>query len=307
MKKTGEILKTRREERKLSLEQIHRALKINLKILKAIESGDLESLPSRSFLRGFVQSYARFLNLEVSQVLEVYQSEMGSARPSLLTHQEEDSDEVTSDEEEKNDDIHLTNSENTEISWLHLGKWSSTVKMATVLGILFIVLAIWIVQTQIKKYSQEARVDNRRVEKIVSNSLPVSEELESSKNIVVDEADKEKKQVEKKDVEKKQVKEVQVNESTKIDKKEEIKKKLKPVAPKNKIVLEALDDLQFEFQVEGEEKKTVFLKADQFYTITGKKRITIRFSDAGVVSVVHNGKYLGVPGQLGQSMEKEYR
>lgn len=81
MKKTGEILKKAREEKGLSLHEIGLSLKINSKVLKAIEEGDDAHLPAKTFLRGFVQSYANFLHLDSEKVLEVFYEEMGSTRP----------------------------------------------------------------------------------------------------------------------------------------------------------------------------------------------------------------------------------
>jgi cytoskeleton protein RodZ len=77
MKKTGELLKQKRESAKLSLSEVALATKINPKILTAIENGDEAQLPAKTFLKGFVRSYALFLKLDVDEVLRVYQEEIG--------------------------------------------------------------------------------------------------------------------------------------------------------------------------------------------------------------------------------------
>ncbi|XGC80795.1 helix-turn-helix domain-containing protein [Bdellovibrio bacteriovorus] len=81
MKKTGEILRKAREEKGLSLHEIGLSLKINSKVLKAIEEADEAHLPAKTFLRGFVQSYANFLHLDSDKVLEIFYEEMGSTKP----------------------------------------------------------------------------------------------------------------------------------------------------------------------------------------------------------------------------------
>lgn len=81
MKRTGEILRKAREEKDLSLHEIGLSLKINNKVLKAIEDGDMSKLPAKTFLRGFVRSYATFLNLNTEEVLAVFYEEMGSTKP----------------------------------------------------------------------------------------------------------------------------------------------------------------------------------------------------------------------------------
>lgn len=91
MKKTGELLKKAREEKGLSLHEIGLSLKISSKVLKAIEEGDETQLPAKTFLRGFVQSYANFLHLDADKILEVFYEEMGSTKPKPYIRPTEDS------------------------------------------------------------------------------------------------------------------------------------------------------------------------------------------------------------------------
>lgn len=81
MKKTGAILKKAREEKGLSLHEIGLSLKINSKILRAIEEGDEKNLPAKTFLRGFVQSYSNYLHIDTQMVLQSFYEEMGSTTP----------------------------------------------------------------------------------------------------------------------------------------------------------------------------------------------------------------------------------
>lgn len=81
MTKLGELLKTEREKKGLSLHEIGMSLKINPKILKAIEDGNPNDLPAKTFLRGFIKSYAQYLRLDVKEILDMFQAEYGSTRP----------------------------------------------------------------------------------------------------------------------------------------------------------------------------------------------------------------------------------
>ncbi len=81
MKKTGLLLKEKRESLPLSLSEVALATKINPKILAAMENGDEARLPSKTFLKGFVRSYATFLKMDIEEVLRSYQEEMGSPPP----------------------------------------------------------------------------------------------------------------------------------------------------------------------------------------------------------------------------------
>jgi cytoskeleton protein RodZ len=87
MKKTGQILKEAREAKSISLQEVSIHLKINTKTLKSLELGDKNQLPAKTFLRGFVQSYAQFLKLDLNQIMEVFQNEMGSTHPGMITAQ----------------------------------------------------------------------------------------------------------------------------------------------------------------------------------------------------------------------------
>lgn len=83
MKKVGELLRSEREKKGLSLHEIGLSLKINPKILKAIEDGDTTQLPAKTFLRGFIRSYAQYLKLNVEEVLELFSSEFGTTKPEV--------------------------------------------------------------------------------------------------------------------------------------------------------------------------------------------------------------------------------
>ena len=66
----GKLLKQAREEKKLTLHEIGMSLKINPKTLQAIEEGDTAKLPPKTFLRGFIKSYAQHLKLDPNLVLQ---------------------------------------------------------------------------------------------------------------------------------------------------------------------------------------------------------------------------------------------
>ncbi|NLT95901.1 MAG: helix-turn-helix domain-containing protein [Clostridia bacterium] len=59
----GEILKSRRIQLGLSLEDIENETKIRTRYLEAIEEENFEVIPGRVYLKGFVKTYAKFLNV----------------------------------------------------------------------------------------------------------------------------------------------------------------------------------------------------------------------------------------------------
>jgi cytoskeletal protein RodZ len=70
----GEVLRSERERRGITLEQVYSATRIQLKILHALESDDYEELPAKPFIRGFVKTYARFIGLNEVELLTQYKS-----------------------------------------------------------------------------------------------------------------------------------------------------------------------------------------------------------------------------------------
>ncbi len=66
-----EELKKRRRELGLTLDQVSNKTKINIKFLKAFESGNFAELP-QTYVRLFLKAYAQELNMDAEQILEDY-------------------------------------------------------------------------------------------------------------------------------------------------------------------------------------------------------------------------------------------
>jgi cytoskeleton protein RodZ len=65
----GQQLRQAREARSITLEQAAQATHLRIYYLEALESGDLSALPSIAQGRGFLRSYAGFLNLDAAALL----------------------------------------------------------------------------------------------------------------------------------------------------------------------------------------------------------------------------------------------
>lgn len=81
MKITGELLKSERIKKDLSIQDVAYALKLSSRIIQAIENGETDELPAKTFVRGFVKSYADYLKIDSDAVLKQFQEEMGSTHP----------------------------------------------------------------------------------------------------------------------------------------------------------------------------------------------------------------------------------
>jgi cytoskeleton protein RodZ len=81
MKITGELLKSERINKNLTVQDVALSLKLSSKLVNALEAGNLDDLPAKTFVRGFVKSYAQLLKLDADIVLRQFQEEMGSTSP----------------------------------------------------------------------------------------------------------------------------------------------------------------------------------------------------------------------------------
>lgn len=68
----GQVLKARRKELKLSVEQVSSETKIQKRYIEMIESDERSPLESEAFISGFVKIYAEYLSLNVDKVLALY-------------------------------------------------------------------------------------------------------------------------------------------------------------------------------------------------------------------------------------------
>lgn len=65
----GAMLASAREAAGLSVDAVAQQLKLAPRQVKALEEGDYDRLPGRTFVRGFVKSYARLVRLDPERVL----------------------------------------------------------------------------------------------------------------------------------------------------------------------------------------------------------------------------------------------
>lgn len=72
MKTIGETLISRREQLKLSLDDIEKKLHIRKRYLAAMENNDFSAFSSPNYIRGFIKNYCEFLGVDSDKVLPVF-------------------------------------------------------------------------------------------------------------------------------------------------------------------------------------------------------------------------------------------
>lgn len=169
MKKTGEILRKAREQKSLSLHEVGIFLKINTRILMAIEEGDMEKLPAKTFLRGFVQSYSKYLKLDTDQVLKIFNDELKPvvevALPTINAEASETAVETTppvpEPEESPKEEV-VAESKPSKSILIGPGLTSDALKLKTLLISVFgflLVFVIYFGNNLIRRYQKEAAVN----------------------------------------------------------------------------------------------------------------------------------------------------
>lgn len=71
----GEKLRKLRTDFRMSLSDVSKATRIQVKYLESLESGMYEKLPADVYVRGFLRSYARHLNVDERALVKLYEQE----------------------------------------------------------------------------------------------------------------------------------------------------------------------------------------------------------------------------------------
>jgi len=74
----GETLKEQRETLGLSIEQAEEATRIRGRLLEMLENDDYDHLPDPGYVKGYVASYAKYLELDPIEMVDRYRTQIGS-------------------------------------------------------------------------------------------------------------------------------------------------------------------------------------------------------------------------------------
>jgi cytoskeleton protein RodZ len=75
MPTVGEILSAERRRQGKQLSDVVEGTKIRSRLIDALEQGRYDDLPSPAYVKGYIQSYARFLEIPAEPLLEQFRSE----------------------------------------------------------------------------------------------------------------------------------------------------------------------------------------------------------------------------------------
>lgn len=153
----GDKLRSAREAKGLSIEDIEKATKIQSRYLTAIEDDDFDKLPGDFYVRAFIRQYAQVVGLDGKKLLSEYQEDVPESKPDEYV---EDSIENKSEEVKKTTD----NKKNLWKNYLP--------KIAIGLGIIIVVLIGYVLYARLSSGGQRNNT--------ASNNVKVSTQTSSS-------------------------------------------------------------------------------------------------------------------------------
>lgn len=68
----GNLLRTKRENKRLSLERIAEITRLRVHFLEALENEEWEKLPARVFVKGFIRSYAQSVGFDAEEAINLF-------------------------------------------------------------------------------------------------------------------------------------------------------------------------------------------------------------------------------------------
>ena len=345
MKKTGEILRKAREEKGLSLNEIGLSLKISSKVLKAIEDGNEKQLPAKTFLRGFVQSYANYLHLDTDKILETFYEEMGSTRPKPYIRADgTPAPEATSAEATEGSTPATVTPLPTKpasrkadnLAPLQQGRNNKAIA-AVIFGAVLVGLIIF-TKKMIDKYSKEAEVPTAEVEQTMEGATPVSPtsetEAETTEAAPQISATEQKTSEAPMSTAAPMTSAPQASSPTPAPSPSPSPTPTPSATPSPspsvaatptpkpspspspsakpeegkpvELIVEALDNVEIEYSSPSGKPQRIKLSAEQVHTFKSKSGLKINFSNGGAVNLILNGKEIGIPGDLGKPIKLSY-
>lgn len=81
MESYGALLKAKREEKGIELSTVARDTAITANFLEALEKEDAASLPSETYLKGFLRTYSDYLGCDTEKILQLYNAKVLQESP----------------------------------------------------------------------------------------------------------------------------------------------------------------------------------------------------------------------------------
>ncbi len=343
MKQTGQLLRETREKKGVTLNEVAMATKINVKVLESMENGDVESLPSKAFLRGFVQTYANYLKLDSKKVLNSFNEEMGfhdpKPRPLEPADPNAPQEIVVTSQPQPQVNMTATPSKTTSIPRPIEDSQNSNMKRVFIgVGVLAVILIIKLLFTTIEKYERESKtptpseIESTIKEQSLKHETPPTDKTKPAPASTVaapaptptpptTAALAPKEEIKPPAIAKPTPPPPAVPAPTPEKEKAPIKAGVPTNSPNAKkallgetgasiqnkeLIIEALDNVEIVFSIDNGPAKRTRLDTDKIHIIKAENSINVEVSDGGAINIIFNGQDMGVPGTVGKPMKLNY-
>ncbi|HET7629124.1 MAG TPA: RodZ domain-containing protein [Bacillales bacterium] len=170
MSELGDVLRSTREEKEITLEQLQASTKIQKRYLQAVEDGNYSMLPGNFYARAFIRSYAEAVGLDPRNLFEQFNADIPktSEQPETLPSRSQRSERRTG---------------STEPS-----KWASLFpKLLVALLVIGVLFAIWAAYQHSTVEPEAGTADKMNDSDIeFSENLDATKEADDSKDNGVD-------------------------------------------------------------------------------------------------------------------------
>ncbi|GAA3631632.1 hypothetical protein GCM10022297_08430 [Lactobacillus hamsteri] len=155
----GEKLRSAREEKGLSIEDIEKATKIQSRYLTAIEQNDFDKLPGDFYVRAFIRQYAQIVGLDGKELLSEYHQDVPESKPDEYVENSIDN---------KSEEVRET-TDNKKNLWKNY-----LPRIAIGLGVIIVILVVYVLYARLSSNNQNNTADN-------NDNVTVSSQSSSSK------------------------------------------------------------------------------------------------------------------------------
>jgi cytoskeleton protein RodZ len=154
----GKLLTQKREQQNISLKEVAEKTKININILRSLEADDLDKLPNKTYVKGFVQNYAKTVGLNIDEAAQILQETYQAQNPE---------EEIIATEHEEANSTHISESSPIELTAKQLeirekviGLIHKLVRKQTLISIAAVVVVIFVIKGLVSFFT---KVSNEQV------------------------------------------------------------------------------------------------------------------------------------------------
>ncbi|MBY0314356.1 MAG: helix-turn-helix domain-containing protein [Bdellovibrionales bacterium] len=299
MKATGELLKKSRLEQNLSLEELSAQTKIQVSILRKMEEGLSSQLPHKTIVRGFVKHYAKCIQLNVDEVIALYDSEMSSAPAPVVAA-------TVAVPQKSSNPAQNTIGDKTNLLWFRTS--SSFVTLLGIGTVVILIGAIYFFSVKMISYSEEtyhkpqAETETATPAELTTLVAPPIEKKPEVVEAVQSKPDNSTPpKEEKKEAATTTAKKEDDKKEEKKEEEEEVKDEAVINTPKM-VVVEAFETVSIAAEWSTGKKEKINLKTNRKHTFYYSDKISLKIDNAGGVNIVTANDKVGIPGELGQEV-----